>query len=189
MKNSVNRWDKSFNVKFTLYDESTVNDDFLKIVLICTLLTLYRIITHTLFNIRNSHLHLYDMSLEIIMLKIYDLVNLLYTDSESVYVKLKNNLLYFEDDHLISLDENEVMINQINQLHANIFKCADVILCMLIVINNSALYSYFSSHVIYVNEVNKVIKNEIWNIVMHYNSWVIVLIEDQNQLKSIIIFF
>ena len=88
-----------------------INDDLLKIVLIHTLLTLYRTVTCTLFNMRNSCLHLYDMSLEMIMLKICNLVNSLYTDFKSVYMKLKNDLLYFEDDHLMSFDENEVMIN------------------------------------------------------------------------------
>ena len=111
IKNSVNRQDKSFDIKFTLYNENTVNDDFLKIMSVHILLTLYRTATHTLFNIRNSCLHLYNMSLKMIMLKIYDLVNLLYTDSESIYIELKNDLLYFKDDYLMSFNENEAMIN------------------------------------------------------------------------------
>ena len=158
MKNSVNRWDKSFDVKFTLYDESMINDDFLKIVSIHILLTLYRTVIHTLFDMKNSCLCLYNMSLKMIMLKICDFVNLLYADFESVYAKLKNNLLYFEDDHLMSFNENEVMINWINQLCADIFKCADVILCTLIAVSDLMLYFYFFSHVIYVNKVNKVTK-------------------------------
>ena len=178
MKNSVNRQDKFFDIRFAFYNKSTINDDFLKIVLICILLTLYKTATHTLFNIRNSHLCLYNMSLEMIMLKICDLVNSSYTNSESAYAKLKNDLLYFKDDHLMFLNENEAMINQINQFYADILKYVDVILCMLIVISNLTLYFYFFSHVIYVDKVNKVIKNEIWNVVTCYNSWAIVLIRD-----------
>ena len=161
MKNSVNRQDKSFDVKLTLYNESTINDDLLKIMSVYTLLTLYRTATHTSFNIRDSCLCLYDMSLEMIMLKICDLMNSLYTDSESIYTKLKNDLLYFKDDHLMSLNENEAMINQINQLHADTLRHVNVILCTLTVINNLTFYFYFSSHVIYVNKVNKAAENKI----------------------------
>ena len=71
----------------------------------------------------------------------------------------------------------------------NILRHVNVVLCMLIIISDSTLYSYFSSHVIYVNEVNKAAENEIWNIMTHYNSQVIVLIEDQNQLKFTVMFF
>ena len=183
MKDSVDRRGKPFDARPALYDESTVNDDLLEIVSVRTLLTLYRTATRTPFDMGDPRLRLYDMSLGMAMLKVCGLVDSPYAGSESAYAELKNDLLYFEDGHLMSPDENEAMTNRINQLRADTLRRADVVLCTLAAAGDPALYSYFSPHVIYVDEANKAAENETWNVVARYNPRAIVLIGDQDQLK------